>query len=404
MAKKKTTNKQILNLRNVAASLGGEIVGDVPPIGYFIDSGNLAMNYIISGKFIPGGIPGGRITEFYGPSSSSKSLWGSALLRGVQKMGGVACLLDCENALNAEFAARAGHIDIDNLIRFGPAEVPTLERAFSKIYNLTKLIREKDKDVPILFVYDSITVSMCERELRELDLPDNFTEAQHKKIVKAKEQPGERAKVCAKEFRKLQSFLPKHNASVFVINQTRDKIGVLYGNPETTGGGGKSLEFYASCRMRTAAQKKMFEETTKRPLGVNIKIANKKNRENTPFMESENVKLYFDRGIDPLGGILTVLRMAGRITANSGGNFTVNPKYSNGEEVKFKSALSRNDIPVEVLLKCPAMIDADSADEVEEYLKDWREASNLMGEVDVVENDILSDEEELIKEIEGEEE
>jgi hypothetical protein len=142
------------------------------------------------------------------------------------------------------------------MVRYTPE---TLERCFSKITAILQMVR-KDKRFdgkPIVILYDSISGSPCEREFRETNLPENYTQDQYKKIVGGKEQPGERAKVCSREFRKIIPLLEKYDGTLVVLNQTRDKIGVRYGSPETTGGGGNALIFYASLRARPQAQAKI---------------------------------------------------------------------------------------------------------------------------------------------------
>jgi len=389
MAKKKKTDKDIFN--SLAEDFGGEIVANASPVPYYIDTGNLAMNFVCSGRFITGGVPGGRIIEFYGPPSSAKSLWGMSVLHGVQKIGGYPILLDCENALNPEFAERAGHIDLNRFIRYTPE---TIERCFRKMIAVIKKIREVDQDAPICIVYDSITVSPCERELRETDLPDEYTDAEYKKIVGAKEQPGERARQAGNGLRKLTPILEKYNATLFVINQTRMKIGVLYGSPETTGGGGNALPFYASLRIRTSAQKHIESKSLKKALGVNIKIANKKNRSNTPFIEiptasaEGGIPLYFDRGIDPLGGLLIALIQSGRVKPLKAGFYEVNKPWCGDKEIKFRAALSKNVVPLDTLMECPALIDAETPEQVQDYLADFGEAIALSGSDETIEVDV----------------
>jgi len=370
MAKKKTelTDKEIF--AQIAEATGGAVLSDIESCSFFVDTGSLAVNYICSGRFIDGGIPGNRITEFYGPSSSGKSLIASNVLYGCQKVDGWAIILDCENATNGEFMNRVSHLNLDKVLRYTPF---TLEQAFLKVHNAVRKIREyevanKKERKPIVVVYDSISVSPCEREFRETDLPENYNPTQWKKIVGRQEQPGERAKVCSKELRKLIGLLEKQDVTLLVINQTREKIGVLYGNPETTGGGGNALPFYASCRIRTATRKKI-ENKLKSFSGVNMHIKNVKNRTFRPFVESEGIKLYFDTGINPLTGLLTILTQAERIEAKSAGVYLVKTEFTeDGREYKFKANKEANLVPLQVLLDCPKLINASSADQVTEYM------------------------------------
>ena len=236
-----------------------------------MDTGNLAFNYVCSGKFITGGIPGGKIVEIYGPSSSGKSLVANNVLHGCQMMGGWAAILDCENATNKDFMERASHIDSKKLFRYEPR---TLEESFLKIHNVCKAIREietknKIERKPIVFVYDSLSSSPCNREIKETELPEDYKPADWKKIVGRQEQPGERAKVISNELRKLNAVLSDYDATVLFINQTRMQIGVMYGNPETRPGG-KSLEFYATCILRTQQKKKIENSKLETFAGVNM--------------------------------------------------------------------------------------------------------------------------------------
>lgn len=373
---------------SLASETGGEVVGEGEKASkYFIDTGNLAINYCCSGKFMTGGIPGGRLTEIYGPSASSKSLLGTNLLFGCQKLGGVPILIDSENAINKDFIQKASHADLKRIVRYTPE---TLEKCFHVMYRAIEHIRSNKKyaEAPIVIIYDSISVSPCAREFRETELPDDFTKEQFKKIVGGNEQPGERAKICSKELRKLNTIMEENNVSVVIMNQIRDKIGVMYGNPETTAGGGNALPFYASLRFRTQTQKKIEQKVPglakKKTIGINIKIQNKKNRSVRPFIEVENIPLYFESGIHPLGGLLGALLDADRISALGAGNFKVKPEYADGkEDYKFKSSMERNDVPIEVLLDCPALIDGTSRDEVEKYLEPFKAAIDATNSPDV---------------------
>jgi recombination protein RecA len=405
MAKKK--DKSVVSdvdddfFSEIAKKTGGDVINDMDSVTYFVDTGCLAVNYICSGQFVTGGVPGNKLTEIYGPSSSSKSLFANNILFGCQKLKGIPVLLDVENSANKEFIKKASHADLKKMLRYAPR---SLEKVFAKIFEVVMFIREKKgPDVKIVIVYDSITVSPCERELRECDLPEDYTQADFKRIVGAKQQPGERARVCSAELRKLNSFMEKYGVTVVVLNQIRSKIGVLYGNPETTGGGGNALEFYASCRLRPQTQKKIEQKLSakkKKILGINVKMTNKKNKTHRPFIESDGIQLTFDKGINPLGGLLSCLLDANRIAATGSGNFVVKEPWANGEEVKFKGSLDTNNtVPLEVLLKCPTLIDAKTAEEVQEYLEPYKEAMNFEVGGDIEETEVSEMNEDAVDEL-----
>lgn len=387
MAKKKENSEEAL-FAQIAADTGGDVLGQLDSVKYFIDTGNLAVNYVCSGKFIHGGVPAQKIIEMYGPSSSGKSLIASNLLYGCQKIGGWPIILDCENATNGDFMAKTSHLNLDKVLRYTPF---TLEQAFLKIHNVVKKIRSVKKDAPIVIIYDSISVSPCEREFREVELPENYNPTQWKKIVGNKEQPGERARVCGKELRKLQPMLERENVTLVVINQTREKIGG-YGNPEIPGGGGNALPFYASCRLRTATKKKIENKRLGTFAGVNMQVRNVKNRTFRPFVETEGIQMYFDTGINPLTGLLTTFIESERITGK-GGNYKVARDFlpDGRDEYNFKSSKERNDVPLQLLLDCPKIIDAVDTQEVMDYMAVFQLAIENTSSGDFSENEIAFD-------------
>lgn len=381
MARKKVAASSAIDddfFEELAVCTAGDVLDQIDSVKYFIDTGSLALNYICSGRFITGGIPGGKLTEIYGPNSSSKSLLGANILFGCQRMSGIPVLEDCENSANKEFIKKASHCDLKRIVRHTPQ---SLEQVFAKMYKVIEFIRsKKGPDVPIVIVYDSIGVSPSERELREVQLPENYTKEQFKKIVGAHEQPGERAKICSREFRKLNTVMEKNNATVVILNQTRAKIGgfaPMGMQAMTTAGGGNALPFYASCRIETKTQLKIEKKLTakkKKILGINVRLKNVKNKTHRPFIESDNVQLLFDRGINPLSGLLSCLLDAERIETKGSGNFVVKEPWAGGSEIKFKASLDRNDFPMEVLLQCPALIDATSEQQVKDYLDPFMES------------------------------
>jgi len=384
--------------KEIASETGGDVLDKIDSVNYFVDTGSLALNYICSGRFIDGGIPGGKLTEIYGPSSSAKSLFGNNILFGCQKMGGIPVLLDCENSANKEFIMKASHCDLNKVLRYTPQ---SLEEVFSKMYSVIEKIRKKDSERPIVIVYDSIGVSPSARELREVDLPENYDKATYKRIVGGNEQPGERAKICSRELRKLNTVMEKSGATVIILNQTREKIGIMFGNPETTAGGGNALPFYASCRIRPQTQRKIEKKITAKKnkiLGVNIKLKNVKNKTHKPFVESEGVQLLFDKGINPLSGLLTCLLEAERLEAKGAGNFIIKSEYlgDDKEDNKFKASLEKNEMPLDVVLNHPLLINASSREQAETYFAPYMDAINFEISGDVVEIESSEDDDDLI--------
>jgi recombination protein RecA len=412
MAKKKAAADSHVSdnfFEELAETTGGDVLDNIDSIKYFVDTGSLALNYICSGQFITGGIPGGKLTEIYGPNSSSKSLIGANILFGTQRAKGIAVLMDCENSANKEFIQKASHCNLKRIVRHTPQ---SLEQVFSKMYKVIEVAREKvPMETPIVIVYDSIGVSPSERELREVKLPENYTAAEFKKIVGGNEQPGERAKICSREFRKLNTVMEQKNATVIILNQTRDKIGgfaPMGMQAKTTAGGGNALPFYASCRLETKTQMKIEKKVTakkKKILGINVKLKNVKNKTHRPFVESDNIQLLFDKGINPISGLLSCLLDADRIEIKGSGNFAVKEPWAGGSEIKFKASMDRNDVPMDILLKCPALIDATSSEQVVDYLEPYQEAINFRPEDDsnIEVNDVVDedDDDDIDEELEG---
>lgn len=393
MSKKKNKDNDIL--ADILSSTGGETLRGAGQVPYFVDTGNLAINYSCSGKFISGGFPGGRIIEAFGPEASGKSFLGYCFMHAIQKMNGIAILLDCERSSGSEFAERCGHVDPDSLLVYDPI---TLEQVEKKINIVVKAIRSKFPDKPIGIVWDSIGVNPSNREWNEQELPENPTQAQIS-AAGGNERPGERAKIANKVLRSLNPFLNDQNATLYVINQVRKKIGIIYGNDETTSGGGEALKFYASLRLRCGAPKSFQDKKTKLPLGVNMSVTNKKNRHFTPGVKIENVPLFFNTGINPLGGLMDALLMAERIEPTKGqGRYRILPEWSGGDEEAIFQQSKTSPMDPEVLFKYPKLIDADNAEDIREYLKEWSDAIVLTNSDQVEQIDTGSDVSHLIDE------
>lgn len=370
MAKKKGENSEIQDILN---STGGETLKTAGQVPYYVDAGNLAINYACSGRFINGGFPGGRIIEAFGPEASGKSLLGYCFLHAIQKQGGIAVLLDCERSSGSDFAARCGHVNVDTLLVYDPI---TLQQVEKKIIAVVNAIRARFPDKPIGIVWDSIGVNPTDREWSEVELPENATKAERDAI--GQERPGERAKFANKILRSLNPFLNDKNATLYVINQVRKKIGVIYGNDETTSGGGEALKFYASLRFRTGAPRAFQDKNTKLSLGVNMTIVNKKNRHFTPGVKIENVPLFFDSGINPLGGLMDALLMSKRVEPSKGaGKYRILSPWNGGDEDAIFQQAKSSPFDQEILMKYPSLVDAGSSEEVSEYLKEWSEAIAL---------------------------
>jgi recombination protein RecA len=206
-----------------------------------------------------GGVPRGRVTEIYGPESSGKTTLCLHVVANAQKTGGVAAFIDAEHALDTEYARKLG-VDVENMLISQP---DTGEQAL-EICEI--LVRSGAVDV---IVIDSVAALVPKAEI-EGDMGDSFV--------------GLQARLMSQALRKLTGAIARSNTSVIFINQLREKIGVMFGSPETTTGG-KALKFYASLRLdiRRIGPVKDKEDV----VGSHVRVKVVKNKVAPPFRQAE---------------------------------------------------------------------------------------------------------------------
>jgi recombination protein RecA len=258
-----------------------------------------------------GGVPRGRIIEIYGPESSGKTTICLHVIAEAQKAGGIAAFVDTEHALDVQYAKRLG-VDLNNLLLAQP------EFGEQALEIVETLVRSNAIDVVVI---DSVAALTPRVEI-EGDMGDA--------------QMGSHARLMSQAMRKLNAAIGLSKTTVMFTNQLRSKIGVIYGNPETTTGG-NALKFYASVRM-DIRRKEVIKEGDQ-TVGNRVRIKIVKNKVAPPFKEVEFDVLY-NEGISKLGDMIDIA-LEYKIIAKSGSWFSYRDERTQGRDA-MRAILKEN--------------------------------------------------------------
>ena len=280
-----------------------------------IPTGSIALDAALG----VGGYPRGRIIEIYGPESSGKTTLAIHAIAEAQKAGGIAAFIDAEHAFDRFYAAKLG-VDVDNLLISQP------DNGEQALEIADQLIRSSAIDI---IVVDSVAALTPKKEI-EGDMGDNNV--------------GLQARLMSQALRKLTSTISKTNTTCIFINQLREKIGVMFGNPETTTGG-NALKFYASVRLdiRGSQAIKNGDEV----IGKQTKVKVVKNKVAPPFRRAE-FDIMFGEGISRAGEIIDLGAELG-IIKKSGSWFSYNEtKIAQGRDAAKQVILDNPELAEEL--------------------------------------------------------
>jgi recombination protein RecA len=319
-----------------------------------IPTGSIALDMALGG----GGVPRGRVCEIYGPEASGKTTLSYHIMAEAQKAGGVAAYIDAEHAFDPEYAGRCG-LNLDNLLISQP------DNGEQALEIAETLVRSGAVDV---IVVDSVAALVPRAEI-EGEMGDSHV--------------GLMARLMSQALRKLVGAVSKSRCCLIFTNQIRMKIGVMFGNPETTTGG-QALKFYASVRMEIRRVESIKQGTDVVGNRVRVKVA--KNKVAPPFRTAE-FDIMFNEGISRIGSIvdlgteLNVLRKSGAFYSygdqrlgqgreNVKENLKANPELADEIEAQIRSIMAGGSAPIAIAVTAGSRNGASAEgdeDEEEEF-------------------------------------
>jgi recombination protein RecA len=273
-----------------------------------VPTGSLSLDIALGVK----GVPRGRVIEVFGPEASGKTTLAQHIIAEVQKLGGIAAFIDAEHALDPDYARKIG-VDVDNMLISQP---DTGEQALEI---LETLVRSNAVDVVVV---DSVAALVPKAEI-EGEMGESHM--------------GLQARLMSQALRKLTGIISKTKTVVIFINQIRQKIGIVFGNPETTTGG-NALKFYSSVRIeiRRAAQIKQGDKI----IGNRVKVKIVKNKVSSPFRTTE-FDIMYNEGISVAGDVIDT-GVTHRVIQKSGNSYSFGGEKLGVGREKAKEFLRAN--------------------------------------------------------------
>jgi recombination protein RecA len=345
-------------------------------VAFFLDSGDAPTNvhgWVSTGASMLdvaisnrpyGGLPVGRITEITGLEQSGKSLVSAHLLAETQKQGGVAVLIDTENAVSREFLEVIG-VDVSKLL-YVAAE--TVEQCFEYTETIIEKVRVASKDRLVTIVVDSVAAASTQKEMEADYGKDGYAT--------------DKAIIISKAMRKITNLIGRQKITLVFTNQLRQKMNAMpFSDPWTTSGG-KAIAFHASVRLRLKSMGtiKAKDNGGERIVGIKVRAQVVKNRMGPP-LRSADFDIFFDRGIDNYGAWLAMMK-DNKILSQGGAWYTY-VDIETGEEIKFQAKdfpeLMQNNKELEEQIYkriCEATI--------LQYKKDSLDSDNLITDSEVI--------------------
>ena len=288
------TNDLIKSLnREYGTRVAYNLSCDISPthVKRWISTGSRLLDYIVSNRK-SGGLPEGRIVEICGPPSIGKSHIAIQIAKSTQDLGGIVVYIDTENATSVENLSLLG---VDITTRFVYVDTHCTEEVLSIAESIILKSKAMNKDVPVTIIWDSVAASSPKAELvGDYD----------------KDSIGLQARAISKGMRKITGVIANQNVLMVCLNQTRVKIGVMYGDPTTTPGG-MAIPFHSSVRIKLGAGQQITTKD-KRVVGIHVSAKTIKNKVAPPFRKVD-FEIHFGKGIREHEQIFDILRKHGDV-------------------------------------------------------------------------------------------